>query len=504
MTTRLTTRGTTRSTTRSTTPGAVSKITSIAFVGDSTTAEAGNAGIQPYGMSGTSTSIAAAWANAVSWALGKDIPIILDTTASPSLVTFARSGVKSDHVLATQIPAILESETLPSHVVWKIGTNDVSQSYPIADSEDNIRDGIALLKAAGIKSIITTINPRREGDGNEEGVAEFNDLLETIAAETGSFFVDSRPLLESAPGTEFLGCLYDGVHQWQMTSYAMAADFVNQVGSRFSPSLVDPFDLGSLLHTHANITSTPPAGLTTSQTTVAREDGIAGDWYRCAVTSSPSISIGTGNSGVAYTPVSPQTNETIAIYHRTNVYSNNFSNGGSPRIIVAETDNGRKFIEVRSETTGSTATTTAAQVVAAINAHPEASLLVTASAVGDGTGVMASGSGWPVWSLLLANAATNPAEGLWVRAICEFHNRDQIREVGQLRLWRTTPSSTSLRTLPTSLTASTILLPSRRWVIATPWHQIGSGESGWRAQMNFGAEKGTVDIGRFGVQVYNG
>jgi hypothetical protein len=237
---------------------------------------------------------------------------------------------------------------------------------------------------------------------------------------------------------------------------------------------------------------------------VPREDGVAGNWYRCSVTSSPSITIGAGNSGVSYTPVGPETNDTIAIYHRTTAFNSSFSNGGDPLISVGVLTNGRNFIEVRAETSGATVLTTAAEVVAAINADPVASLLVTAAPVGDGTGLMAAGSGWSNWSLLLANAATNPAEGSWVRAICEVYNRDQIRDVGQLRLWRTTPSSTSLRTLPTTIPASTILLPSRRWLIATPWHQIGSGESGWRAQMSFGAEKGTVDIGRFGVQLYNG
>lgn len=485
------------------------KITALAFVGDSTTAEALFAPIQPYGTTGTAGSLGLAWANCISWALGREIRIVYDTTTSPSLVSFARSGVKSDHVLETQIPAILNtSDELPSHVVWKIGTNDVSHNYSIVSSEANIRDGIALLKDAGIRSIITTINPRRLDSGKTEEVAEFNDLLQTIADDTSSIFVSHELLLEGedneGTGEEFLGVLYDGVHQWQHTSLMIAKDFVDQTSKLYPKNLVNPFDLGPLLHTHANITNTLPSGVTTSIAYVSRDDGIAGNFYRCNILSSPSLTIGTGNSGVSYTPVSPETNSTIAIYHRTSQFNGPFSNGGLPQISVLETTNGRKFIEVRAEMSSSTVvTSTASNVVTAVNNNPAASALVTASLVGNGTGLMAPGSGFSDWSLTLSAASTDPAAGSWVRAICEVKVRDPMRSLCLLRLWRQTPLNATLRSIPAGPAASTMALEPHTWVFWTPWYQVQEGDSGWRAQFNFGQEEGTVDIGRFSVQVYD-
>ena len=476
-------------------------IVSLAFVGDSTTADAGTAGNQPYGMSGTGVRITAAWANAVSWALGREIPVVIDTVANPARYAFAAGGQKSDHVLSIQIPRILASETKPSHVVWKIGTNDVSQNYPIALSESNIRTGIAALKAAGMESILTTINPCREGSRKEAGVFVFNNLLATIAAETGSIFVDSRALMESAPGTEFVGCLYDGVHQWEQTAYAMAADFVDQVGTRFGPAFPDFFDMGPLLHNQADIVSAPPPSQTTSQSSVKRNDGIAGDFYRCEVSSSPVLVIGSGNSGVSYTPVGEETTDTLAIHQRTVHNNATFSNGGLPRITVGVLNNGRKFIEVRAEMNSNKPLTTAAEVVMAIAADSEASMLVTASATGDGTGKVEPGTAWENWNLRNTAASINPPAGSWVRAICEITNRSAMRYLF-LRLSRSAPANATLRSISAATPGSTILIPPRRWVIATPWHQIGEGETGWSARIAFGQEKGIYDIGRFGIQVY--
>lgn len=481
--------------------GGVTPITSLAFVGDSTTAEAGSQGISPFYPAATSTSHAAAWANAVSWAVGKRVPVVIDTTATPPLVAFARSGEKSDHVLATQIPAILASPTLPSHVVWKIGTNDVSQSYSIVTSESNIRTGIATLKAAGIESIITTINPRRPVSGKTADVAAFNELLAVIAAETKSLFIDSRDLLEGSPGTEKQLALYDGVHQWESTNFALAADFADKIADRLGP-MDDPFDAGPLIHSQADIVGTLPSGQTTSQTTIARDDGVAGNWYRCSITGSPSIVIGSGNSGVSYAPVSPETNATVFVFHRINLYNSNFTNGGLPLITVSTATDGRKIIEVRSETSGLTSITTAAQVVAAITASAEASALVTASLVGDGTGIMTAGSGWNSWSLLLNNSSTPPTTGQYIRLICELRNSAPMRNISNFRLWRTTPLSASLRTMGGIATPSGVLIPARKWVLTTPWYQVQSGDSGWRGQIQFGGALGNYDIGRFGAQVY--
>lgn len=482
--------------------GSFPPITSLAFLGDSTTAEAGELGISPLYPSATATESQAAWANYVQFALGRRLPIVEDYTATPPLVAFARGGQKSDHVLGTQIPALLAAPTLPSHAVWKIGTNDISQSYPIASSESNIRSGIALLKAAGITNIITTINPRTIYATETEA---FNDLLATIAAETGSIFIDSRSVLESAPGVAAKLCLYDDVHQWGTANMALAADFVDKLQSRFVNDLEDPFDMGPLLHTQSNITSTPPAGQTTSQTTIARDDGIAGNWYRCVISSSPSISIGTGNSGISYAPIAPETLDTVRVYHRTTLGPNQnfpFSGPKVPRISVTTTDDGRKLIEVRSATTGSTALTTASEVVAAIAAHPEASLLVTPTLLGNGSGVIAQGDSWNAWSLLLANAATNPVAGKWVRLICEIRNGSPAQAFSVFRLWRTTPFNAGLRSARSNASSTGLMIPSRKWVLTTPWYQVQSGDSGWRGQINFGGSLGTYDIGRFGVQVY--
>jgi lysophospholipase L1-like esterase len=479
--------------------GGLSKITSLASVGDSTTANAGNAGIDP-DNNGTNSSLDVAWANAVYWYLEQDLTNVNDTTGTP-LVSFARSGVKSDHVLATQIPAILAEASQPSHVLWKIGTNDVSQNYPIATSEANIRQGIADLKAAGIESIITTINPRREGSGKESDVEAFNNLLQTIASETGSQFVDLRPILEDGvtPGREKLGVLYDGVHQWQTTDYLMGQFTASAIASRVDSTSV--FDRGTLLHDQADIASTPPGNVTTSESTVPRDDGVPGNWERYSIEDSPSVEIGTGNSGVSYSPIGPVTKEDVHIYHRVAQFNSNYT-GDNPTILVSTDDAGKNYIEVRSDTTGITATTTAGDVVSAINAHPEASLLVTASNVGDGSGLMIQGDSWEAWSLIVSNADTDPTDGDWVRAIAEVYPRGPIRRLF-LRLWRSTPFSATLRSVNASSTAGAAMIPGEKVTLATPWYQVQAGDSGWRAQLQFGGNVADYDVGRFGVQKLN-
>jgi hypothetical protein len=477
-------------------PKGFKPITRIAFVGDSTTAEAGAAGFSPLD-SGTSVAFDPGWATAVLWATGREIPITLDKTSSPHRIAFAASGQKSDHVLSTQIPALLASTPLPSHVFWKIGTNDVSQKYSVALSESNIRTGIAQLKAAGIDSIITTINPRSASSGNAADVASFNNLLQTIASETGSMFIDHRPLMEISPGVMRDGSLNDSVHQWTNTNYAMAAEVANAISNRLSPLIKTPFDLGPLLHDQS-------VALTGQTSTVAREDGVAGNWRRFVVTSSPApITIGTGNSGVTYTLVggSGLTYDQISVYHRTNISNNNFT-AEDPRVSVFTTDTGRTHIEVRAATTGLTATTSAQKVVNAINAHPVASLLVTASLTGDGTGVMAAGDGWTAFANTLSSAPTNPNPGQWVRAVAEILTHQPSREL-RLRLNRSSPSFVSpIRDLRTTIPTSSINPPARLYVLTTPWLQIAEGESGWAARLEFRRDLGTYDVGRFGVQVY--
>lgn len=481
-----------------------SPITSLAFVGDSTVSQAGNMWITPTGT-GTLNKIQAAFPSLIQASIGKDLPIVYDTSTSPDTVTFAAAGVKSDHVIATQIPNILMESVLPSHVIWRIGTNDVSQSYSIATSESNIRAGIATLKTNGIASIITTINPRRSDSGKVAEVAAFNDMLETIAASTGMQFIDQRSILENGitHGEEKLGSLYDGVHQWAGANYELARNIGAAISSRLSGNVPDMFAVGNLIHDEDDISiSTTPSNYSTATSTVARTDGVVGNWTRLSTTGSPTISIGAGNAGVLYTPKGGETTSTVFVVHRVSAANQGYT-GDDPTILVSEDDAGRKWIEVRANTTGFTSTTTAAEAVAAINQDAAASALVTASPVGDGTGVIKQGSGWDSWSLLLDNAATNPPDGSWVRGVIEINNSAYIRHLFA-RLWRTTPFSPTLRDIEASIEMGTKLIGPNRWVITTPWYQTQSGDSGWRIQLQFSSDIGNVDIGRFGVQVYGG
>jgi len=228
---------------------------------------------------------------------------------------------------------------------------------------------------------------------------------------------------------------------------------------------------------------------------LARTDGIAGNWLRAVISGKPAPTIGTGNTGIAYAPVPPLTSDDFHVVHRRDA---NFSNGGVPQLRVYETPQGRKILEVRLETVNFVIQNSAASVAAAVNTNPTTSPYLSASPVGDGSSACAFGNSLDSW-YVRSNGTANPQAGRSVRALAEIKLPPGSQFLG-LSLFRTTPFSASLRSVTPPGRINSLPLPDGTVILATPWHVVQSGDSGFKAVIQFGGELGTYDLGRCWVQ----
>jgi len=192
-------------------------ISSMAWTGDSTTAEAGTAPLPD----GTSTTFETAHVNAAIWWSGREIPIIHDKITNPASPrrTFAVGGVQSN-ALAGQIAKVLASFPKPSHCGIKIGTNDVNAYVNKAVTTANVQTAFNQLRAGGVEPILYSITPWRAEDPPRAAlVASLNDAYQSMAASNDVLFIDCRGTTETAPGTERDGMLYDNLHDNGQNAY---------------------------------------------------------------------------------------------------------------------------------------------------------------------------------------------------------------------------------------------------------------------------------------------
>jgi hypothetical protein len=312
-------------------------ISSMAWAGDSTTAEAGSAPMPD----GTSTTFQTAHVNAAVWWSGREIPVVHDKITNPASPTrtFAVGGVQSS-ALAGQITKVLASTPKPSHCGIKIGTNDVNSYVNQPVTTAHVQAAFNQLRAGGIEPILYSITPWRAEDPPRAAlVASLNDAYQTLAAADHVLFVDGRDTTESAPGTERDGMLYDNLHDYGQNAFHYGKAAASAILSRLSPSVPTIWEVGTATNPEPSwqtlpTQSYPPAGSLTSRALVARTDGAPGNWLRAVISGKPAPTIGSGNAGISYAPIPPISFNDFHVVHRRDF---NYSHGGTPLIRIYET-----------------------------------------------------------------------------------------------------------------------------------------------------------------------
>jgi lysophospholipase L1-like esterase len=254
-------------------------IRSVAWIGDSTTAEAGTAPIPE----GTSDRFEAAHVNAFLWWTGREIPVVHDRSAGPSAArrTFAVGGSQSSDLMP-QVQKVVSSSPRPSHCGIKIGTNDVSRGIPLNDTLANVRAAVAALRQNGVEPVLYTITPWRSEDPERAAmVAELNTAYANLADELRLAFIDCRDAVESAPGTERDGMLYDNLHDNGQNAYQYGKIAADTLMRWLDPSVPSAWDVGQLAQPDGNwqtlpTTSYQPAKVSTRLTLEPRTDGGGG------------------------------------------------------------------------------------------------------------------------------------------------------------------------------------------------------------------------------------
>jgi len=473
-------------------------ISSMAWTGDSTTAEAGSAPLPD----GTSTTFETAHINAAIWWSGREIPVVHDKITNPTSPrrTFAVGGVQSN-ALAGQIAKVLASSPKPSHCGIKIGTNDVNAYIDKAVTKANVQTAFTQLRSGGVEPILYSITPwRAEDPARAALVASLNDAYQTMATSNDVLFVDCRGTTESAPGTERDGMLYDNLHDNGQNAHQygkMAAEAILPRLSAFIPTV---WEAGTAANPepswqNAPTQSYPPAGAVTTRSLVARTDGIPGNWLRAVISGKPAPTIGSGNAGVSYSPIPPVSIDDFHVVHRRD---QNFSNGGSPLLRLYETPQGRKILEVRFETVNFAVQNPAASVATAVNTDPSTASYISASMTGDGSAPCSFGNSFDSW-YIRSNGLANPAVGKSIRAVTEIKLPVGAQYIG-LQLFRNAPLSGALCSANSPGRPNSLPLPDGTVILSTPWHVVQEGDSGFKAVIQFGGEIGTYDIGRCWVQ----
>lgn len=481
----------------STRDGEFLPVTSIAWTGDSTTADASFAPTPE----GSSTTYQTAHVNAAIWWLGFDLPVIHDFILNPVAPgrTFAVSGVQSSR-LSEQISRVLVSANKPSHCGIKIGTNDVNAYVDPSLTLANVQSSFNQLRSGGVEPILYTITPWRAEDPPRAAlVAALNDAYQNLAAANDVLFVDCRGTTESEPGTERDGMLFDNLHDYGQNAFHYGKAAATAILPRLSESVPTVWQAGGAANPESSwqnlpAQSYPPAGATTSRSLVPRSDGIPGNWLRAVISDKPAQTIGSGNAGISYSPVAPLTKDGCHVVHRRDY---NFANGGSPRVRVYETPQGRKILEVRLETVNFSVQNTAAVVVAAVNADPSANPYLAASLTGDGSSACAFGNSFTSWEIR-TNGVANPAAGKSIRAVAEIKLPVGSQFIG-LQLFRTTPFA-AVRSVTSTGNINSLPLPDGTVLLFTPWYVVQAGDAGFKAFVQFGGELGTYDLGRCWVQ----
>lgn len=321
-----------------------------------------------------------------------------------------------------------------------------------------------------------------------------------MAEANNVLFVDGRDTTESAPGTERDGMLYDNLHDYGQNAFHYGKAASSSILQRLSKSVPNVWEAGIATNPEPSWEnlpqrSFPPTGAVTSRSLVSRTDGITGNWLNAVISGKPDPTIGSGNAGIAYTPIAPLSFNDFHVVHRRDF---NYSNGLTPLVRIYETPQGRKILEVRLETVNFTIQNSAASVAAAVNSDPDASQYFVASLTGDGSSACAWGNSISPWNIS-TNGFANPAVGKSIRAVAEIKLPEGSQFIW-LSLFRQTPLSGALTTVSPINNINSLPLPDGTVILSTPWYVVREGDSGFKTVLQFGGELGTYEIGRCWVQ----
>lgn len=145
------------------------------------------------------------------------------------------AGVKTDHLLATQVPAAIAAGIDIGFV--QIGTNDFG-TLTLAQSVANVQAAVTQLNAAGVAVVLIAVAPQNAWAAPiRQSAAEYNRQLYLISLDRArnARFVDINPVfVDYGTGSAISGYLFsDGVHDGPAGSLAKAQRILAAVDDLF-------------------------------------------------------------------------------------------------------------------------------------------------------------------------------------------------------------------------------------------------------------------------------
>lgn len=481
-------------------------ITRIAGAGDSITAHASLA----------AGAYESNWFAYALMASEKEIQVALNGTA----LNFGVGGHTTASWLNAQVPAIIALGQKPSHVLSMIGTNDVQNNISPTVAITNVRSGITALRATGIEPIFVTIapminfNPINRSVGFSQAEI-YNNALINLCAELKVRIEDTRKVGEipTVPGACYPGVLSDsespwlGLHpqgHWHLGVGKQVGAMLKQYST--APSIWD-FDIVNAEPGWETTTPSvfPGSYQTSTPSKAARADGAGGNILQVLLSKSTVKQIGSGNSGYSFTTIAPNTEADYEVHVFNPPVFTAASNPvpGTPYVTVQPImGTSRRLILVKLEATTSYITTsTAQQVINAINAHPVASTICTAASTGTpGTTIAGAGSTYAssaLSSITPSVAEVNVAAGDYIRAVAEIWIPRGASTVGIYLNAIVAPTVPAQSRVVGGIFP--IPLPEGRVVLHTPW-VLATTSRRLYVNINFGQADGVYRFGRFEVQ----
>lgn len=214
------------------------------------------------------------------------------------------SGYRLDQIRDSVLPRLLAVPTIrqAGTVVLLGGTNDVGQSYTVAQSMQAISDIYTALDARGIRLVLCTIPPRN--DSGNTGVGPLNYAIQAFAETNGLDVLPFHAALVNPATGQYQAALQvgDGVHpstagMKAMADAAITAGFGSLLPIRSTPTVKSPVDGTDLLGgkglflTDSNSDGVADnwniggnfSAITRSIVTPSGGDGLAGNWARTVV-----------------------------------------------------------------------------------------------------------------------------------------------------------------------------------------------------------------------------
>jgi lysophospholipase L1-like esterase len=486
------------------------------------------------GDSITASSIPAATYNSPMWhwiashSSGKEVPWI--QRVSNGGLAFAAGGHRVSDLNATHLPAILALDEKPSHVICQFGTNDTSRTtsplISVLDYIEGYRTAINTARAAGVEIIIITAPQAQPYNSLADlntatragQIAATNDALYELCDEMRVRLIDCRFLDNpTAPGETYRGVLLEGdllgihpLNSWHAAVGQEVAKVLRKYG--VGPDIF----AHTAVNAEPNFETTIPSftagrNLTCTGSLVNRPDAAGGKLLRVAVENNNTKQIGTGDTGILFTPV---TGRAVADFEVSVATENGFAPaGGVPAVAVTPIlGTSRRLIVIKPARPVTTFTSTVQQVIDALNAHPDVAALVTASGTGTpGSEVFPTASS--EMTIPLSNFTT-PDPGSPTAAENLMADTDLVR--GIMEIWlpagATAPSLRlsgratygagvfgTIATYQNTTTLSHACPRAGKMIFATPWVTVGTYRR-LQVQCYFGGAEGHYDFGRVRVQ----